>query len=233
MCGFVSYENATIREYPQWTASIDLPETLSLLLDTWPDYQAYPAFGGDINKRVPLLICEEGVYKQVFAIWWFDAFSENEMTFLGKRTSFNARNLDSPFWNSALNNNRALVLATHLGESKLVGKTKHQYLMQSQQAFMLGAVYRKLENGDYCCAIITRDAHPKMTPYHEKAFPLFLPLEHAFLSLWLSEENANNSEIQSLLEAPKLFPTLHVQRVKTYKSKQVIGKISNTLLSDV
>lgn len=233
MCGFVSYEYAHIREYPEWTAALDLSGSLSKLLSSWPDYQAYPAFGGDTYKRVPLLICEQGEYKQVSAIWWFDAFSENNITFLGKRTSFNARNLDSPFWNSALHNQRALVLATQLGESKLIGKTKHQYLMQSQQPFMLGAVYRQLENGDYCCAIITRDAHPKMTPYHEKAFPLFLPTESYFLRVWLGEENAQNAEIQSLLNSPKLFPTLHVQRVKTYKDKQPVGNMSDTLLSDV
>ena len=233
MCGFVSYENATTREYPQWTAGLDLPSSLSLLLSSWPNYKAYPAFGGDTYKRVPLLICEQGEYKEVSAIWWFDAFSENKVTYLGKRTSFNARNLDSPFWKSALNNNRALVLATHLGESKLVGKTKHQYLMQSQQPFMLGAIYRQLDNGDYCCAIITRDAHPKMTPYHEKAFPLFLPLQPEFLNLWLGAENAQNAEIQALLQAPKLFPTLHVQRVKTYKDKQPIGNINDVLVSDI
>lgn len=233
MCGFVSYENATIREYPKWTDDLNFTSSLSAVLQTWPNYQGYPAFGGDTQKRVPILVCEQGEYKQVSAIWWFDAFCEDNVSYLGKRTTFNARNLDSPFWKSALNRNRALVLATHLGESKWVGKTKHQYLMQSEQPFLLGAVYRQLENGDYCFAIITRDAHPKMTPYHEKAFPFFLPLQSDFLGLWLGEEPANNNEIQTLLEAPKLFPTLHVQRVKTYKNKQAVGNINDILVSDV
>ena len=98
--------------------------------------------------------------------------------------------------------------------------------MQSNAPFMLGAVYRKLTNGDYCCAVITRDAHPKMTPYHEKAFPLFLPVEEEFLGIWLGKEKANHARIQGLLKQPKLFPTLHVQRVKTYKHKVAVGSIS-------
>ena len=67
----------------------------------------------------------------------------------------------------------------------------------------------------------------------KKAFPFFLPLQSDFLGLWLGEEPANNNEIQTLLEAPKLFPTLHVQRVKTYKNKQAVGNINDILVSDV
>lgn len=265
MCGFVSYEQATIREYPQWEAALtsvaklDTDANQSLLQDNdnittsktplwfllshWASYAAYPAFGGDINKRIPLLIEEDGQLKRVEAIWWFDAscqkYQQNEqidsatnVTILGRRTSFNARNLDSPFWKGALNKHRGIVFANHLGESKLVGKTKHQYLMQSKEPFLLGAVYRKLANGDYCCAIITSDAHPKMTPYHEKAFPLFLPVDNAFLLLWLSKQNAEHTHIQHLLNEPKLYPKLHVQRVKTYKGKQPVGNLNDILLPD-
>lgn len=231
MCGFVSYENASIREYPDWTGALSAPMALRLI--DWPNYSAYPAFGGDTQKRIPLLINEDNVIKQVNAIWWFDAISQNNVTRLGKRSSFNARNLDSPFWKSAINHNRGLILASQLGESKLVGKTKHQYLMQSQQPFMLGAVYRKLSNGEYCCAIITRDAHPKMSPYHDKAFPLFLPIDDIFLHIWLGEKNAQHPQIDALLRSPKLYPTLHVQRVKTYKHKQIVGNVNDTLFSDL
>ncbi|MDT0593256.1 SOS response-associated peptidase family protein [Glaciecola petra] len=245
MCGFVSYEQATIKEHPQWEAAMTSVAQLPLefLLSHWRSYSAYPAFGGDTNKRIPLMIRENGELKRVEAVWWFDANcqeyqqsekgdSTSNITVLGRRTSFNARNLDSPFWKGALNKHRGVVFANHLGESKLVGKTKHQYLMRSQEPFLLGAVYRKLPNGDYCCAIITRDAHPKMTPYHEKAFPLFLPVDNDFIGLWLSTQNAQHAQIQYLLNAPKLYPSLHVQRVKTYKDKQLVGNINDILLSD-
>jgi putative SOS response-associated peptidase YedK len=231
MCGFVSYNDTSFRESPNWVAPLTSP--LGSLLLQWPTYSAYPAFGGDTNKRIPLLVCEDNSLKIVQAVWWFDAICENYHTTLGRRTSFNARNLDSPFWKSALNHSRGLVLAGELGESKLVGKTKHQYLMQSQTPFMLGAIYRKLNNGDYCCAIITRDAHPKMAPYHDKAFPLFLPTDDIFLNIWLGPNTAQHPQIDPLLRSPKLYPTLRVQRVKTYKHKQTVGSINDTLYSDI
>jgi putative SOS response-associated peptidase YedK len=233
MCGFVSYENATIREYPQWVAALEESMSAQALFEQWPEYMSYPAFGGDINRRIPLLVSQDNQLKRVDAIWWFDAYVQSQQTLLGQRTSFNARNLDSPFWKGALNNSRGIVLANQIGESKPVGKGKHQFLMQSNAPFMLGAIYRKLENGDYCCAIITRDAHPKMTPYHEKAFPLFLPIDMQFLHIWLGPKPAEHPQINALLSEPKLFPTLHVQRVKTYKSKQVIGKVNDVLISDL
>lgn len=233
MCGFVGYEQATVVEYPEWIDALVEAPQLQFALKQWPDYNAYPAFGGDTSRRIPLLINENGEFKQVSAIWWFDTFSEDNITYIGKRTSFNARNLQSPFWKGALNKCRGLVLATQLGESKLVGKTKHQYLMQSKAPFMLGAIYKRLPNNDYACAIITRDAHPKMSPYHDKAFPLFLPFQNAFIDMWLGAANAQEPQIQSLLNEPILVPNLHVQRVKTYKHKQVIGNINATLISDL
>jgi len=233
MCGFVSYEQATIKQHPDWVAALQETTAVYESFVNWPEYTAYPAFGGDTNKRVPLLISEDDKLKRVDAIWWFDAQVQDTRTLLGKRTTFNARNLDSPFWKGALNHTRGVLIANQLGESKWIGKTKHQYLMQSNAPFMLGAVYRKLTNGDYCCAVITRDAHPKMTPYHEKAFPLFLPVEEEFLGIWLGKEKANHARIQGLLKQPKLFPTLHVQRVKTYKHKVAVGSISDILLSDI
>lgn len=245
MCGFVSYEHITIKEFPEWTAALKDAPVLTDLLNSWPEYTAYPAFGGDTNKRIPILIEDNNTVKRVNAIWWFDAStrntdmpsimpvdSANNLTVLGSRTTFNARNLDSPFWKNALDCHRCMILGNQLGESKRVGKGKHQYLMQSAAPFLLGGVYRQLDNGDYCCAIITRDAHPKMTPYHDKAFPLFLPIDASFHKLWLGKSTADNPTITALLNSPKLFPTLHVQRVKTYKDKQVVGNISDVLLSD-
>lgn len=233
MCGFVGYEQSTQYQQPQWYEEIEVPDDLTQLLADWPEFAAYPAFGSDISKRIPLLIQENGDFKQVNAVWWFDGFDKDGKTKLGNRTTFNARNLSSPYWKSALNKNRGIILASELGESKLVGKTKHQYMMRSPQPFFLGALYKKLNNGDYCCAIITRDSHPKMEPYHDKAFPLFLPLDIAFTHLWLGHVDATHPSIEALLKRPKLFPSLHVQRVKTYKDKKPIGNIQANLISDI
>lgn len=225
MCGFVGYSN--VREQPALFAQYEG------LLKQLRDYEAYPAFGGDTARKIPLLIHEDGQSKWIEAIWWFDGFTDGKVTILGKRTSFNARNLESPYWEKSLQSSRACIVATEIGESKIVGKTKHQYLLTSQQPFLLGALYRKLDNGDYCCAVITRDSHPKMSPYHDKAFPLFLPVQTEFLSEWLSPNVASSFAIEQLLQHPKLFPTLSVRRVKTYKGKQAIGHFTDVLPSDI
>ena len=230
MCGFISYDQATITSNEDWFARLG---DISSQLKKIPSYSAYPAFGGDTNKRIPLVVNENSKLRLVDAIWWFDGEANiRGQTQLGKLTSFNARNLERPFWKSALKRHRGIVLASSIGESKLVGKTKHQYLMQSHQGFLLGALYRKLDNGDYLCAIITRDAHPKMAPYHDKAFPLFLPNQEGFIATWLNAPEQVPNEVKHLLAEPKLFPNLHVKRVKSYKSAQPVGNVMDNLQSD-
>lgn len=179
----------------------------------------YPAFGQDPNKTIDIVIEENGELKQVAATWWFDCTDSFDGFQVGSRTTYNARNLDSPYWRGALHNHRAIVLATGIGESKIVGKTKHQYYMQSDEVFVLGALYRKFSEGRYSCAVITRDAHPKMEPYHDKAFPAFLPNNDPFLKLWLSQSVKQHSAIDNELNHATLYPSLKVQRVKTYKDK--------------
>ena len=179
----------------------------------------YPAFGQNPDRKIDLVIEEDGEYKTVQATWWFDCFDSEEGTLVGSRITFNARNLDSPYWKDSLKTKRGLVFATGIGESKMVGKTKHQYYMNSDSVFVLGALYRKIGEGRYSCAVITRDAHEKMEPYHDKAFPCFLPLEDDFLKIWLDKSIAEHPRIDFVLNHPTLYPTLTVQRVKTYKGK--------------
>ncbi|WP_299078304.1 SOS response-associated peptidase family protein [uncultured Paraglaciecola sp.] len=194
----------------------------------------YPAFGQDPNKTIDIIIEEEGELKQVAATWWFDCTDSEYGLNVGSRTTFNARNLTSPYWQNPLKYNRAIVLATGLGESKKVGKTKHQYFMESQDVFVLAALYQKFSHNRYSCAVITRDIHQKMEPYHDKAFPGFLPHDDRFLKLWLSQSVHQHDEIDFILNHPTLFPTLTVQRVKTYKDKVPYKSFESVVLqSDV
>tara|TARA_R110000868_G_scaffold17423_2_gene76552 strand:- start:6 stop:710 length:705 start_codon:yes stop_codon:yes gene_type:complete len=191
----------------------------------------YPAFGQDPNKTIDIVIEENGELKQVSATWWFDCSYSNFALNVGPRTTFNARNLESPYWKGSLQNNRAIVLATGLGESKVIGKTKHQYYMQSDDVFVLGALYRKFSHERYSCAVITRDAHPKMEPYHDKAFPGFLPNDDEFLKIWLSKSVQQHHKIDYVLNYPTLYPTLKVQRVKTYKDKVPYKSFESVVLN--
>jgi len=117
-----------------------------------------------------------------------------------------------------------------------MGKTKHQYYMQSDSVFVLDALYRKFRDDRYSCAVITRDAHPKMEPYHHKAFPCFLPNDDRFLKRWLSKSVQQHPEIHKMLNYPTLYPTLtrlptlKVQRVKTYEDKVPYQSFSPLIL---
>lgn len=179
----------------------------------------YPAFGQNPERKIDIIIEEQGQLKSVKATWWYDCVDTPQGLQVGKRTTFNARNLTSQYWQAPLRQRRALVIATGLGESKLVGKTKHQYYMTSDQPFALGALYQKFSNEQYACAVITRDTHPKMEPYHDKAFPGFLPIDADFLRLWLAKSVSQHPAIDQMLDSPALYTSLCVQRVKTYKDK--------------
>jgi hypothetical protein len=73
-----------------------------------------------------------------------------------------------------------------------------------------------------------------MTPFHDKAFPLFLPMSPKFLDIWLDPTIQSHPKIDFLLNNPSLFPTLHVQRVKTYKDKVAMKSSPPvTLISDL
>ena len=105
--------------------------------------------------------------------------------------------------------------------------------MQSDDVFVLGALYRKFSDDRYSCAVITRYAHPKMEPYHHKAFPCFLPNDDRFLKPWLSQSVQQHPEINKVLNYPTIYPTLptqKVQRVKTYKDKVPYQSFSPVIL---
>lgn len=224
MCGYIKRvtDRPAFRELMEQLGWDELIEPLTSSNDSIQHF--YPAFGGNPNRKIKgLIIDEKGKHRAVDATWWFDCQAEDDELVVGKRTTFNARNLDSPLWRGALRHHRAIVIADGLGESRKIDGKKHQYLMESKKPFLLGALYRRFSNGHYSCAIITRDAHPKFEPYHDKAFPLFLPNDRELVNTWLNGCITESEEIDNLLNHPKLFPDLLVQEVKTYKNALPIG----------
>jgi len=177
----------------------------------------YPAFGGAVDRTIEgIIIEEEGQLKFVNATWWYDCEEVDGKLKTLKNQTFNARRLWLEFWRDAINSHRGIVVATGLGEGKKVdGKDRH-FLVTSNRLLLLGAVYQKFPSGKYSCAIITRDEHPRFKPYHEKAFPLFLPYNRNFLKLWLSDATASHPQIAGLLSSPKIFADLTVTPVKTF-----------------
>lgn len=225
MCGYIEVNGERpdpIMQRPELSLFADLIPT------SFKSY--YPAFGQNPQRTIDIIIEEHGQLKSVAATWWYDCIDTTQGLKVGERTTFNARNLASQYWQSPLRHRRALVIATGLGESKLVGKTKHQYYMTSEKPLVLGALYQKFSNEQYACAVITRDAHPKMEPYHDKAFPGFLPYDADFLKLWLSKDVTRHPAIDHVLNSPTLYSSLIVQRVKTYKDKIPIKSFSSVIL---
>lgn len=221
MCGFIK----RVTDRPAYRALIKQLGWDDLLAGADDGLQQfYPAFGGDSSRQIKGLVIEEGGQtRTVNATWWFDCSEQDGQLVVGKRTTFNARNLDSPYWKGALRHHRGVVVATGIGESKVIEGKKHQFLMESDTPFLLGALYRRFPAGHYSCAVITRDEHAKFAPYHEKAFPLFLPEDRDFIDTWLDPDVAQADVIDELLAHPMLFADLQVQEVKSYKGAVPIG----------
>lgn len=176
-----------------------------------------PAFGGDSRKRLHGMITMEGGQLRVHnPVWWFDLSSDdNQELRFGKATSFNARRLHLPLWRNWLDNGRALVIATAIGEAK--GKSR--FRMVGDSPFLLGGLIKRLGNGDYAGTIITRDSHPAFEPYHDKAFPCFVP--SGLAGEWLAD--GVTEPVQDLLDHPRLTVGFQVTPVKSYQSAQPQG----------
>lgn len=224
MCGYLrrTSSSQTMREYYD---AIQLPVEWPKNPDGVELLHMYPAFGGVASKQIKdLVIQEDEEIKTVNATWWFDCQELDGELVVGKRTTFNARNLDSPYWKGAVRHHRGIAIATGIGESLYRDGKKFQYLMESEKPLLLGCVYRKFPNDLYSCAVITRDAHDRFDKYHDKAFPLMLPHDRQFLELWLSDEREDHPAIADLLARPQIFTNLRVTPVKTFKGGEEIGE---------
>lgn len=223
MCGYARRHVST----RQLRELADLLSSPTLLLNQGVECLAhfYPAFGGVASKQLNDLVIESSNgLSTVDATWWFDCSEEgNGLVVNNKRTTFNARNLSSPYWRSAIRHSRGVFVATGIGEGKMAnGKNRH-YLVESDTPILLGCVYRAYPNGSYSTAIITRDKHLRFEKYHDKAFPLMLPHDSEFLKLWLSDTPESHPTIADLLERPQIFNNLKITWVKTFKHAQPLA----------
>lgn len=218
MCGYVRRHIST-QQLVEFMKTMGLSGVFQERIDPEAPEHFYPAFGGAANKKIRgLVIAENHQLMTVDATWWFECKEhDGQLIVDNSRTTFNARNLSSPYWKAAIRHKRAIVVGTALGEGKDVDGKKHSYFMESETPILLGAVYRAFPNNLYSAAIITRDAHPRFDAYHEKAFPLFLPHDPKFLTLWLSDAPESHPAIAHLLENPKVFNRLKITPVKTFK----------------
>lgn len=219
MCGFIKRVT-------------DLPTVINLLEEVglqgvMPNFRAeqgelnfYPAFGKNPMRKISNVIISPE--KTVDATWWFDCKPAGGTLEVGERTTFNARNIDSPYWQKAIRGYRAIVVATAIGETLQVGKRSEHYLMEAEKGLLLGAVYRPFANGCYATAVITRPPHASFSMYHDKSIPCFLPHNEEFISNWLSG-NPNDPCINDVLANPKIYQDLKVTKVNTFKDARAQG----------
>lgn len=179
----------------------------------------YPAWGAVPERQIKsLIVMENNVPKAVDATWWYacDEVGDTLRPNLAKQT-FNARRLQLKIWQEPLEQRRGIAIATAIGEAIGPKGKEKRFFVEGKRPLMMGCLYQRFENGRYSCAVITRDAHPRFTDYHDDAFPLMLPHDPNFLKLWLSDTPSDHPAIAELLGQPKIFTDLTVTPVKTYK----------------
>lgn len=225
MCGYARRHIST----PDLIEFMESVNLMGAVTDNLPSEELehfYPAFGGAASRQIKNMIVRgDNGLTNVDATWWFDCSEQNgELLVNNKRTTFNARNLASPYWKGAIRHNRGIAIATAIGEGKEIdGKNRH-FFVEGDQPLLLGTVYRRFGEGKYSTAVITRDSHPRFEPYHDKAFPLMLPNDPEFLALWLSDQPETHPAIANLLEHPRIFTGLKITQVKTFKDAKAIGE---------
>lgn len=232
MCGYVRRDKSSM-DIAGFMREMGMPELFQSSPKPDDLIHFYPAFGGAAARMIPDLIIHDGKKPNtVDATWWFDCHEDEQGNFtVGARTTFNARNLESTYWKAAIRHNRAIVVATAIGEGKMIdGKNAH-FLVEGSTPLLLGAVYQRYPSGRFSTAIITRDAHPRFSKYHDKAFPFFLPPNPQLLQHWLGSAPDTDSTIADLLNHPAIYNELKITRVKTLKGGVAIGD-SEVLLPD-
>ncbi len=234
MCGFIQ----RITDSPDVIALLEevgLTQTIPLFVNessTSNVINFYPAFGKAAERQITNIIVSSD--STIDATWWFDAKPVGNTLEVGNRTTFNARNLDSPYWGKFIRERRAIVVATAVGESNPVGKGKSHYLMKpTSGALLIGAVYRRFSNGLFSCAVVTRPPIDGFSQYHEKSIPCFLPHDSHVINAWLTADKHGslNNEVEYILNNPRIYTDLEVTRVKTFKSAEAMDE-GNILKGD-
>lgn len=233
MCGY-GRRHIDIETLRAFLESLDLMGAYQFEMFNGELMHFRPAFGGAAHQQIKdLIINEGGKLKTVDATWWYQCQErDGQLIVDNSLTTFNARNLENKYWKPAIRHHRAIMIATAIGEGKeetrivdgVEKKKKFSYFVEGTTPLLIGAVYRRYPNNLYSAAVITRNEHPRFAPYHDKAFPLFLPPNPHFLKLWLSDEPETHPVIAHLLEHPRIFNTLKVTEVKTFKDAVAKGE---------
>lgn len=200
MCGYVERQRATATTtYHDFLLSLGIREL--------PLGRFYP------GSRMSGVIFQRGdTIEVVDAIWWFKLhWDDGAYKPMRKVTSFNARNLGNNLWKKPVKTHRCIIPATAIVETieeENNPKKKHSYLMDAPAGLLLGGLYAEYKDSDggttYSCTVITLDPHERFSKYHNKATPLFLPLDTKLLTTWLDPAFTDFDYFRGLIERPQL-----------------------------
>ena len=167
-----------------------------------------------------------GKREVVSAFWWYQLSLKRDpeqFTPEYSLTTFNARDLASPFWRAALASRRCILPASEIGESE----GKKRFLMQADEPIYLAGLYKDWQNPDGSTttsyAVITRPPHDRFSQYHSKSIPLMLPQDREILDAWLKPEALPQDMARDLLEDAAIRANLSVTEVKTYARGEPLG----------
>lgn len=215
MCGHLQYK-------PTQLSAEQLIDLLTEYRKIIPLIHAGEYYPG---STVDILVADQEP-RVVPATWWFLLGADGKPNY--KYATFNARRLDGRMWHEPIRTSRCVVLATAFGESIGEGKTKRSYLLEGDEIFLLGGLYRHYQTDAgprTGFTVITRDPHPRLSKYHDKACPLFLPTDPDVVHEWLDPNVSASPLIQDLLDHPKLPTRFTVTPVKSTKKLEQVGPV--------
>lgn len=209
MCGYVQRTRALGRSYQDYLQSLKIMEL--------PFGRFFPG-----SKMSGVIFQREDAIHMIDAVWWYKLHWDSEKDKwvpLRKVASFNARNLENPLWRKPVKTHRCIIPATAIVETiedPDDKKKKHSYLMESPEGMLLGGLFGEYKHGDettYSCTVVTLNSHERFSKYHNKATPLFLPLDEKLLATWLDPTFTDFDYFRGLIETPQLPIAFDVTRV--------------------
>lgn len=197
------------RRYVRASSNRMTAEDLLEALRSYKEYILTLSPGSFYPGSMVDVILNDGEIRTQPAIWWY-LIDEKTGKPNYKYTTFNARNLENRTWKAPIKTSRCIVLATAFAESIGEGKDKRSYLLESESAFIVGGLYKV--NGTphgplTSFAVITCNPHPRLSKYHDKACPLFLPADQGHHRHLIEPEHPRRPLTHDLIDHPAI-PTV-------------------------
>lgn len=212
MCGFIQRVS-------------DSPAVKALLLDLGMNNLVFNSGDFVPGSQVDIALADPQL-RAIRTTWWFLIGSDGKPNYT--YSTFNARRLDGKMWRGPINTSRCVIPATAFGESIGTGGKKRSYLIKSDSAVLLGGLYRHYDTSRgpvTGMAVITCSPHSRLSQYHDKACPLFLPHDTDFIKQWLDPNVGVTKAMLDVIKQPLLTTGFTVVPVKTTRNHTQVAPV--------